>query len=106
MLAEPMTWVTSNLSPFIGAAKIADNSRYGGYGRLNMGMLKIIGRVLLAIFILLLLVQIILTGIAILTMGAEKAEVMSYLIGRIVGAVIFLILAVLGFKKLGKSNPA
>ncbi len=66
-----------------------------------MSTVKTIGKIFLAILILLLSVQIILTGFALLTLGAEKPEVMSYLVGRLVGATLFLILAVFGYRKLG-----
>ena len=69
-----------------------------------MSILKTIGRLLLAICIILSLVQIILTSVALVTMGNEKPEVLSYLAGRLAGGVLLLALAAVGFKKLGKKN--
>ena len=70
-----------------------------------MSALKRISRFLLAICMILLLVQIILTAVAIFTVGTEKVEAFSYLVVRLTSSVLFMVLAVFGFKKLGNSKP-
>lgn len=71
-----------------------------------MNVLRTIGRVVLMLLMIPTVLQLILTVIGIVAAANQKPEVMSYMIGRFVGTLLFLILFVWLFKKLGNNRAS
>jgi len=67
-----------------------------------MNVLKIIGRVLLILLMIPTSLQLLWALLGVVAAANQKPEAISYMIGRFVGALLFLIIFIWLFRKLGK----
>ena len=72
----------------------------------TMSGLKIIGRIVLILLMIPAVLQLALTAMAIVAVANQKPDAISYLLGQFVGTLLFLMLFIVLFKKLGKTCAA
>ena len=69
--------------------------------RCNMSIIKFLARVLLVLLMIGVGFQMVLTGLGIFAAVGQRPEAISYMLGRFVGSLLFMILFVWCFRKLG-----